>query len=69
MVGADVVVKYADIQGVERWVTRRTRDHASMPGDGRVQVLFDPLQPDRDDLVFVSFHRDPHPTEWVGGTV
>jgi len=69
VVGADVVVNYTDNQGIERWVTRRSRDHAIMSGSGSAQVLYDPLWVDDDNLVFVSFHPDPYPPEWIGATL
>jgi len=66
VVGADVTVKFTDDHGVARWVTRLSRDRSAMPGTGFAEVLFDPRQPGDDDLIFVAFHPDPTPAEWIG---
>ncbi|SDE56184.1 hypothetical protein [Glycomyces harbinensis] len=66
IVGAEVTVRFTDGQGVQRWVTRFSRDRAAMPGTGFVEVLFDPQRPGVEDLIFVSFQRDPAPAEWIG---
>lgn len=66
IVGADIVVKFTDPRGTDRWVTRRSEDRSAMPGTGYAEVLFDPLRPGDDDSIFVAFHRDPAPRDWIG---
>jgi MFS family permease len=66
VVGADVTVMFIDVHGVERWVTRFSSDRSAMPGTGFAEVLFDPLRPGDQDLIFVSFHPEPAPAEWIG---
>jgi hypothetical protein len=65
-VGVEVTVKFTDHHGVHRWVTRFSRGRSAMPATGFMAVLFDPLRPSLDHLIFVSFHRDPTPAEWIG---
>lgn len=69
IVGTDVMVKFTDDQGVDRWVARFNRDRTAILGSGFVAVLFDPRRPGDDDLIFVAFHRDPMPAEWIGRTI
>ncbi len=66
VVGAEVVVKFTDLQGTERWVTRQARDRSAVPTADAAVVLFDPQRPDADDLIFVSFTPDPLPGDWIG---
>lgn len=66
IVGADIVVKFADAHGTDRWVTRRSNDRSAMPGTGYAEVLFDPMRASEEDLIFVAFHRDPAPGDWIG---
>ncbi|MFF1819485.1 hypothetical protein ACFVWG_19455 [Kribbella sp. NPDC058245] len=66
VVGADVVVKFTDLQGTDRWVTRRAENRSSIPTADTALVLFDPLRPDSDDLIFVAFLPDPLPGDWIG---
>lgn len=67
VVGAEVVVKFTDLQGTERWVTRQARNRSAMPTTtDAVLVLFDPQRPEADDLIFVSFTPDPLPGDWIG---
>jgi hypothetical protein len=65
-VGADITVKFTDANGTDRWVKRRSTDRSAMPGPGVAMVLFDPLQPGDEDLIFVAFTADPTPTDWIG---
>jgi hypothetical protein len=69
VVGVEVTVKFTDDQGVERWVTRFNRDRSAMPTTGFADVLFDPLRPGVDGLVFVAFHREPAPADWIGPAI
>jgi hypothetical protein len=69
VVGVEVTVKYRDDHGVERWVTRFNRDRSAMPVTGFADVLFDPLRPGVDRLVFVAFHRDPAQADWIGPAI
>jgi hypothetical protein len=64
VVGVKVTVKFTDDQGVERWVTRLSRDRNTM--SGTAEVLFDPRRPGDDDLIFVALQRDPLPADWLG---
>ncbi|MFB6722988.1 hypothetical protein ACFCV3_22610 [Kribbella sp. NPDC056345] len=66
VVGAEVVVKFTDLQGTERWVTRQAQDRSAVPTTDAAVVLFDPQRPDADDLIFVSFTPDPLPGDWIG---
>ncbi|GAB3923709.1 hypothetical protein GCM10029976_014320 [Kribbella albertanoniae] len=66
VVGAEVVVKFTDLQGTDRWVTRQARDRSAIPTVSTALVLFDPQRPDADDLIFVSFTPDPLPGDWIG---
>ncbi|WP_344177477.1 hypothetical protein [Kribbella lupini] len=66
VVGADVVVKFTDLQGTDRWVTRRAENRSAIPTADTALVLFDPLHPEADDLVFVAFQPDPLPGDWIG---
>ncbi|MEU5155252.1 hypothetical protein [Glycomyces sp. NPDC021274] len=66
VVGAEVTVRFTDAHGVERWVTRFSRGRTAMPTTGFAMVLFDPRRPGDDHLIFVSFHPDPTPPEWIG---
>ena len=65
VVGAEVIVKFTDLHGTDRWVTRRTTSR-EIPTDSTARVLFDPLQPENEDLIFVAFHADPRPGDWIG---
>jgi hypothetical protein len=65
-VGADIVVKFTDANGTDRWVKRRSADRSAMPGTGVAMVLFDPLQPGDEDQIFVAFTADPTPPDWIG---
>ncbi|MDX6282984.1 MAG: hypothetical protein QOH03_4055 [Kribbellaceae bacterium] len=65
-VGADIVVKFTDLSGTDRWVKRRSTNRSAMPGPGVAMVLFDPLQPGDEDLIFVAFTADPMPADWIG---
>jgi hypothetical protein len=65
-VGADIVVKFTDANGTDRWVKRRSTDRSAMPGPGVAMVLFDPLQPGDEDLIFVAFTAEPTPIDWIG---
>lgn len=65
-VGADIVVKFTDANGTDRWVKRRSTNRSAMPGTGVAMVLFDPLQPGDEDLIFVAFTADPTPPDWIG---
>lgn len=69
IVGADVTVRFTDAHGAERWVVRFSRGRASIPSIGFAQVLFDPQRPGEDELIFVSFHPDPTPPEWIGAAI
>ncbi len=69
VVGADVTVRFADDHGVQRWVTRFSKDRSAMPGTGFVEVLFDPLRPGDQDRIFVSLYPGPAPAEWIGPTL
>ncbi|GAA0612030.1 hypothetical protein HPO96_22500 [Kribbella sandramycini] len=65
--GADLVIKFSDLQGTERWVTRRTSNRSEIPGvGGFATVLFDPLKPGADESIFVTFQSDPAPGDWIG---
>ncbi|MFG3342457.1 hypothetical protein [Glycomyces sp. NPDC048151] len=64
--GSEVTVRFTDAQGADRWVTRFSRGRAAIPAAGPAEVLFDPRRPDDEDLVFVAFHPDPTPQEWIG---
>ncbi|MFC3491085.1 hypothetical protein [Glycomyces rhizosphaerae] len=66
VVGVEVTVKFTDDRGVDRWVIRFSRGRSALPGRGFAAVLFDPLRPSVDDLIFVSFYPDPTPAEWIG---
>ena len=67
VVGAEVIVKFTDLHGTERWVTRRTTSRSEIrAATTAVQVLFDPLRPEDDDLIFVAFYPDPRPGDWIG---
>lgn len=66
VVGAEVTVRFTDAHGVERWVTRFSRGRAGIPTTAFAEVLFDPRRPGDDRLIFVSFHPDPTPPEWIG---
>jgi hypothetical protein len=66
VVGADVVVKFTDLQGTDRWVTRRAENRSAIPTSDTALVLFDPLRPEADDLIFVAFEPDPLPSDWIG---
>jgi len=67
VVGADVIVKFTDLHGTDRWVTRRITGRSEIPtATTAVQVLFDPLHPEDDNLIFVAFHPDPRPGDWIG---
>ncbi|MET7281146.1 hypothetical protein ABZS29_23110 [Kribbella sp. NPDC005582] len=67
VVGADVIVKFTDLQGTDRWVTRRTTNRSEIPtATTATQVLFDPLHPEDDNLIFVAFYADPRPGDWIG---
>ncbi|WP_460649787.1 hypothetical protein [Kribbella endophytica] len=66
VVGADVVVKFTDLQGTDRWVTRRAENRSAIPTADTALVLFDPLRPEADDLIFVAFEPDPLPSDWIG---
>ncbi len=67
VVGAEVIVKFTDLHGTERWFTRRTTSRSEIPSSTTgVQVLFDPLHPEDDDLIFVAFYPDPRPGDWIG---
>lgn len=65
-VGADIVVKFTDANGTDRWVKRRSTNRSAMPGPGVALVLFDPLQPGNEDSIFVAFTAEPTPPEWIG---
>jgi hypothetical protein len=69
VVGVEVTVKYSDDHGVERWVSRFSHDRTAMPATGFADVLFDPVRPGVDRLVFVAFHRDPDPADWIGPAI
>lgn len=64
ILGSEVTVKFTDHLGVERWVMRFNRGRAAIPAFP--EVLFDPVRPGDDDLIFVSFHPDPTPPDWIG---
>ncbi|GAA2139816.1 hypothetical protein [Glycomyces algeriensis] len=64
--GTEVTVRFTDAHGVERWVTRFSRGRTGLPARGFAEVLFDPVRPGDDHLVFVAFHSDPAPPEWIG---
>ncbi|MEV6413188.1 hypothetical protein [Kribbella sp. NPDC051718] len=65
-VGADIVVKFTDANGTDRWVKRRSTNRSAMPGPGVALVLFDPLQPGDENSIFVAFTADPTPPDWIG---
>jgi hypothetical protein len=69
VVGVEVTVKYSDDHGVERWVSRFSHGRTAMPATGFADVLFDPVRPGVDRLVFVVFHRDPDPADWIGPAI
>jgi hypothetical protein len=60
------VVKFTDANGTDRWVKRRSTNRSAMPGPGVAMVLFDPLQPGDEDLIFVAFTAEPTPPDWIG---
>lgn len=64
VIGATIDVRFVDDKGVERQVSRYTTERNLTPG--RVEVLYDPLDPANERRVFVAFVRDPLPSEWVG---
>jgi hypothetical protein len=64
--GTEVTVRFSDAHGVERWVTRVSRGRTGLPARGFAEVLFDPRRPGDDHLIFVAFHPDPDPPEWIG---
>jgi hypothetical protein len=66
IVGADITVKFTDPLGVDHWVKRLSRNRSAMPGPGFAEVLFDPQRPEVDELIFVTFERDPGPGDWIG---
>ncbi|MDN3243377.1 hypothetical protein [Glycomyces tritici] len=66
IVGAEVTVRFTDTHGVERWVTRFIRGRSGVPTTAFSEVLFDPRRPGDDHLIFVAFHPDPAPPEWIG---
>lgn len=66
VVGADVVVKFTDLQGTDRWVTRKVAGRSGIPKADTALVLFDPLHPEVEDLIFVAFVSDPLPGDWIG---
>jgi hypothetical protein len=65
-VGAQVIVKFTDLQGTDRWVTRHVQGREAVPSMGEALVLFDPLRPDAVDAIFVAFVPDPLPGDWIG---
>lgn len=62
--GADGTVEYRDSYGVTRTV-KRYWDHACHVQARHASVLFDPLAPDDEQLVFVTFRRNPQPRDWI----
>ncbi|TDD59459.1 hypothetical protein E1263_14840 [Kribbella antibiotica] len=66
IVGAEVIVKFTDLQGTDRWVTRTVQGREAVPSLGEALVLFDPLRPDVVDAIFVAFVPDPLPGDWIG---
>lgn len=66
VIGATVDVRFTDDDGVERRVSRFTTERNLTPGQGGVEVLYDPLDPAEERSIFVAFVRDPLPSEWVG---
>jgi hypothetical protein len=65
-IGYIVTVRYTDAHGAEREATRFSPGRNSMPTSDTAEVLFDPRRPGDDDLVFIAFHPDPDPPEWIG---
>jgi hypothetical protein len=66
--GATLTVSYLDSANVMRFVERVTRGTGAVEGRGRADVLFDPLRPDVETSVFVTFQRMPLPGDWIGPT-
>jgi hypothetical protein len=64
VIGATVDVLFVDDEGAERRVSRYTTERNLTPG--RVEVLYDPLDPADERSTFLAFVRDPLPSEWVG---
>ncbi|WP_405058704.1 hypothetical protein OG474_39075 [Kribbella sp. NBC_01505] len=69
VVGAEVIVKFTDLQGTDRWVTRQAQGRSAIPTVETAVVLFDPLHPEVDDSIFVTFVSDPLPGDWIGTIV
>ncbi|MFC3450518.1 hypothetical protein [Amycolatopsis speibonae] len=61
VVGADVTVSFADLAGIRRWATRRTRETTI----ATAEVLFDPAEPADDKKIFVALRRHPALSDWL----
>jgi hypothetical protein len=61
IVGTTVTVSFADLGGVRRWVTRRSRE-TQVSG---AEVLFDPARPWDEKSIFVALRRHPVLADWL----